>query len=174
MLNVYSAEEGRFYYQYSRLDLKQLLHEITRREKLEPENRNKEFELDIDDAVPKIDADPYKLKLALGSIIDNAFRYTPSGGLIKVGVETEAKEILIKIKDTGIGIPDELQLKVFSKFFRADNAISLQPEGNGLDLFVAKRIIEGHGGKIWFKSKVKQGTTFYISLPLKPTHTAKE
>ena len=70
------------------------------------------------------------------------------------------------VSDTGIGIPDAEQARVFEKFFRANNAISLVPDGTGLGLFYAKQLVEAQGGQIWFRSKEGQGTSVYFSLPL--------
>ena len=74
---------------------------------------------------------------------------------------------LVSVKDTGIGIPEDEQSKIFEKFFRARNAVKYQAEGIGLGLYITKNIIERHGGKIWFESIEDRGTTFYFTLPLK-------
>ena len=74
--------------------------------------------------------------------------------------------LLIKVKDTGIGIPKEQQDKIFEKLFRADNVKETDTEGTGLGLYVVKSIIENCGGKVWFESKENKGTTFYALMPL--------
>jgi len=74
---------------------------------------------------------------------------------------------LISVKDSGIGIAKKDQPRLFAKFFRADNALRIQTEGSGMGLFVSKTIIEKHNGKIWFESKEGEGTTFYITIPIK-------
>jgi len=66
-----------------------------------------------------------------------------------------------------VGIPKEQQKKIFTKFFRGDNAIRMQPEGSGMGLFLTKNIIERHGGKIWFESEEGKGSTFHFTLPIK-------
>ena len=73
--------------------------------------------------------------------------------------------ILIWVKDTGVGIPKDKQKEVFKKFVRFSNAKKISPDGTGIGLFLAKKIIEAHNGKIWFNSKEGDGTIFYISLP---------
>ena len=99
-------------------------------------------------------------------IIKNAIVYTPNKGAITINLETEKdkKSILMSVKDNGIGIPRLQQEHIFEKFFRADNAIPFFTDGAGLGLFVAKSIIEEHGGQIWFKSQETQCSTFYVSL----------
>ena len=117
-----------------------------------------------------MELDPYKMKLALSSIINNAITYTPKRGRVDIMSEFTDKDTLkISIHDSGIGIPKDEQNKVFTKFFRAGNALRVDTEGNGLDLFVTKNIIEKHQGKIWFESSEGVGTTFYIEIPVKRT-----
>ena len=74
---------------------------------------------------------------------------------------------MFSVKDSGIGIPKAHQKRIFEKLFRADNASSYQPDGNGLGLYAAKAIIENLGGRIWFESVEGEGTTFYVTLPLR-------
>ncbi len=80
----------------------------------------------------------------------------------------KANMIELSVRDTGIGIPDEEQPKIFGKFFRADNAKKQDVVGSGLGLYTTKRIVELHHGKIWFTSKHGDGTTFFITLPSAP------
>jgi signal transduction histidine kinase len=72
----------------------------------------------------------------------------------------------ITISDTGIGIPESEQQKIFQRFFRASNAVKLVPDGNGLGLAIAKDTVDNHGGQMWFESKDNGGTTFHISIPV--------
>ncbi len=75
------------------------------------------------------------------------------------------KEITFSIKDSGIGIPKEQGQRIFTKFFRAENAIRAETVGSGLGLFIDKNIVEAHKGKIWFESELDKGSTFYFSIP---------
>ncbi|MFH1894522.1 MAG: ATP-binding protein [Patescibacteria group bacterium] len=117
--------------------------------------------------MPKIMLDVEKIKLALQNLIGNAIRYTPSGGKVTISLKHDKKEVEILIKDTGIGIPQASQQKIFTKFFRGQNAIRMETEGSGLGLFITKNIIEAHGGKIWFESEEGKGSIFYITIPVK-------
>jgi signal transduction histidine kinase len=74
--------------------------------------------------------------------------------------------VLVSVEDQGIGIPEDEQDKIFSKFYRADNATDTETEGTGVGLFITKQIAEAHKGKIWFESKQGEGTTFYVQLPI--------
>lgn len=101
------------------------------------------------------------------NIIGDALKYTQEGGKISVSLTKQDQSVIISISDTGIGIPDEEQWRIFEKFFRAKNAQEYDLDGTGLGLYVSKKIVESFGGEIWFKSKEGQGTTFLISLPVR-------
>ena len=118
-------------------------------------------------AMPQIDADPMLLRVVFQNILSNAVHYTPQGGTITAAIRRKDDETaLIEVTDNGIGIPEDQQVKMFQKFFRADNAREMEPDGNGLGLYVAKAIIDYAGGNIRFSSKEDKGSTFFIELPL--------
>jgi len=169
LLNISRIEEGRFLYKIQKYDIVKLLErtiaslkEVALRKKLDfkffkPEKRIPDAEVDIE-----------KISLVFQNMIENAIHYTSPGGKVYVNIEYSPaeKKILFFVKDSGIGISKNQRARVFSKFFRGSNAIKLETEGTGLGLFIAKNIIEAHGGKIWFKSQENKGTTFYFSLPI--------
>ena len=115
--------------------------------------------------LPYINADPEKMRAVLQNLIENAMKYTNDGGSITVEARLKDGFIQVSVKDTGIGIPERQQSSIFNKFFRADNAVKLQTDGSGLGLYIAKIIIEKHGGKIWFESALGKGTTFFFTIP---------
>jgi signal transduction histidine kinase len=119
---------------------------------------------------PKIDveilADREKMKLALQNLVENAVNYSPAGGDVTISLDCDNMNLTFAIADKGIGIPKKQQGRIFTKFFRGDNAVRTETEGSGLGLFLTKNIIEKHGGKIWFETEEDRGSTFYFSLPL--------
>ena len=100
------------------------------------------------------------------NIITNAMRYSPEGKTIFVDIAIKDKFVQYSVKDEGIGIPEDQRGHIFEKFFRADNALKFVPEGSGLGLSLAKSLVEGWGGKIWFETEVNKGTTFFFTLPV--------
>ncbi len=108
------------------------------------------------------------LRQVINNLLTNAIRYSRSGsGLVQLKVRRTAdKQIVISVQDNGIGIPAAVKQRIFDKFYRADNAVKAAPDGTGLGLYTAKMIIERMGGKIWFRSKEKEGTTFYVKIPI--------
>lgn len=101
----------------------------------------------------------------LTNLLFNAVRYTPSGGRIVLTLKEKPDEYLVQIKDTGIGIPEGEEEKIFEEFHRADNARKVERDGTGLGLSFAKQVIEKHGGKIWANNNPEGGSTFSFTLP---------
>jgi PAS domain S-box-containing protein len=113
-------------------------------------------------------ADGERIKFVVQNFLDNASKYTPTGGKISCVITETARTIRVEVIDSGIGIKEDEQKRVFSKFFRAPEAVLLEPTGSGLGLYMAKNIIEGHGGKIGFFSRLGKGSTFYFVIPKSP------
>lgn len=168
LLNASSVEEGRFDYHFEKTDITDLLSAVINKYKEQADAKSISLKLFVKNNLSDVVLDSEKIKLSIGAIIDNALTYTPKHGNVEVSCAFSKDDtVVISIKDTGIGIPKDQHKKMFSKFFRADNALRVDTEGNGLDLFVAKNIIAKHQGKIWFESSEGVGTTFYIEIPVK-------
>jgi signal transduction histidine kinase len=102
----------------------------------------------------------------LSNLIGNAIKYSPEGGLIRVGGWAEAEHVQVFVSDEGIGIPASEQERIFDRFARVDSSLTRQMPGAGLGLFLVKAVIEAHGGRVWVDSRPGQGSTFYFTLPL--------
>ncbi|MDO5480105.1 MAG: PAS domain-containing sensor histidine kinase [Candidatus Saccharibacteria bacterium] len=109
--------------------------------------------------------DPNFMREIMDNLIDNAIKYTPSGGSIYINVLGDGDRVLINVTDTGIGISAEDLQHVFQKFYRADNSDTREIGGTGLGLYLVKQRTEAMGGRVWAESAFGQGTTFYVSLP---------
>lgn len=116
--------------------------------------------------IPKINLEPETFRQVILNLVSNAVNYTPAGGDITVTITTEANYALISVADTGIGVPKSEEPHIFEKFYRATNATTLIPDGNGLGLNFARSLVMTWSGKMWFKSEEGKGTTFYFTVPL--------
>lgn len=116
-------------------------------------------------ASPKILADRERIKIVIQNLLDNAVKYTHFKGEIKIDIMPKNGEVEFRIKDSGIGIPEDQTPKIFTRFSRAVNVLKTKTSGSGLGLSIAKDIIEKNHGKIWFQSKENKGSTFFFSLP---------
>jgi len=166
LLDVTRIEEGRYLYKPVLTDFEPVVQFAVNSYREEAGKKNIKLEFKKPKKkLPKIILDVEKMKLTIQNLLDNAVKYTPAGGRVIVSLKLGKKEIEFSIKDTGVGISKEQQERVFTKFFRGANIMRMETEGTGLGLFIAKNIIEAHGGKIWFESKEGKGTTFYFTLP---------
>jgi signal transduction histidine kinase len=109
-------------------------------------------------------ANPIRIRQMIDNLIGNAIKYTPSGGRVDVSISLQDRQIILKVEDTGPGIPPEDQPRVFEKFFRATNAPD-HVEGSGLGLAIVKSIVESHQGRVWVESILGKGSTFIVILP---------
>jgi signal transduction histidine kinase len=111
-------------------------------------------------------ADTVRLRELFLNLLDNAVRYTPEGGTISISLDREGDFALAAVADTGIGIPNQHLINIFRRFYRVDKSRSRAEGGVGLGLAIGQRIAEVHGGRIEVKSKVGEGSTFNVFLPL--------
>lgn len=131
------------------------------------EKRDIELTTSFDDEELIIEGDEMKIQQVIINIVDNAIKYTPDGGKVWVEAYKGIDSAIIKVSDTGIGIPQEDILKIFDRFFRVDKARSRETGGTGLGLSIAHKIVLMHDGNIHITSKEGKGSTFYVELPLK-------
>ena len=112
-----------------------------------------------------VEIDTDKMTQVLDNILNNAIKYSPDGGEIRVGMKTTDAQLIISISDEGLGIPKKDLSRIFDRFYRVDKARSRAQGGTGLGLAIAKEIIKQHKGFIWAKSEYGKGSTFTIVLP---------
>lgn len=108
------------------------------------------------------------LEQAVANLVDNAIRYSPDGGEIRVTIAIDEGQAVLAVQDHGIGIPFEEQGRVFETYYRHEAAKRLTGDGLGIGLFMTREIVQSHGGRIWLESTPGEGSTFYFSLPLTP------
>jgi len=142
---------------------------VVERQSVEAERKSLKVEMVFSQtSLPQVNLDPDRLIDVLTNLVSNSIKYNKNKGLVKIGARLIEDSIEIKVEDNGIGIPKKEQEKIFSRFFRAGNAVRSDTEGSGLGLFVVKSYIESWGGKIWFTSQENKGTVFTILIPLNP------
>ncbi|QSQ19010.1 PAS domain-containing protein [Pyxidicoccus parkwayensis] len=110
--------------------------------------------------------DRSRLAQVLTNLVENAFKYSPTGGTVHVTARRLGSEACVSVRDSGIGIPEDQQAHLFERFFRARNAPISGFGGLGLGLYICRDIIERHGGRIWVESEVEHGSTFHFALPV--------
>lgn len=119
------------------------------------------------ESVAIVAGDAALLRQAITNLVDNAIKYTLSGGMVAVGLSKRDEKAIVHISDNGIGIAPDDQVRLFEKFYRIKRRDTPNVSGTGLGLAIVKSIIERHDGKVWVESELNEGSTFYVSLPLK-------
>ncbi|HZB96857.1 MAG TPA: ATP-binding protein [Herpetosiphonaceae bacterium] len=125
-----------------------------------------EFQLRFPNNFPRVLADESRIQMVLSNLLTNAVKYSPEGGVVRIGGWVEDSEVLVYVSDQGIGIAPEDRERIFDRFYRADNSLSRATQGAGLGLYLAKVIIEAHGGRIYAESQPGGGTRFVFTLPV--------
>jgi signal transduction histidine kinase len=168
-------EAGRLHLEFKATQAADLVDEVVRTFKRQLEDKKQTLELTIPAKLPPMWADRIRVGQVLTNLVSNAFKYTPEGGSIQVGVEESSNHwdpdgaprvIHLWAKDSGIGMTPEDQQKIFQKFFRSDDPKAREVPGTGLGLNITKSLVEMQGGKIWFESEYRHGTTFHFTVPV--------
>ena len=130
------------------------------------------LDVDVSPDLPDVLADRSRIEQVLLNLVHNAIKFTPPGGTISVRAEVQGEMLLVKVRDTGVGISPEELPRLFERFYKTDKA--RRSDGTGLGLAIAKHIVMIHGGTIAARSTVNQGATFLFTLPIAATRTAEE
>jgi signal transduction histidine kinase len=164
LLDISRIQAGRVGMSIGPVDVPDLAETLAERSR--PRSAIHQFETAFPPDFPEIRGDREKLRQALGNLVDNAIKYSPSGGTITLGGKIERNSVVLFVRDQGIGIPQDEHARVFERFHRVDTRLSRSTQGVGLGLYICRVIVEAHGGQIWVESDgAGQGSTFYIRLP---------
>jgi len=166
-LRAQKVESGTIQYEFKPFDLRQVVEEIAGQEKSTAEHKGLSFQVTIEPGDYNIIGDQVYLSQVVANLIDNAIRYTTKGQ-IEVKLSRTKDQLLCSVTDTGVGIPTEDQAMIFLKYGHGKESRKINMESSGLGLFITKGVVLGHQGKIWYESTVGKGTTFFVSLPVKP------
>jgi signal transduction histidine kinase len=168
-------EAGRLRLDFKAIELAGVVDEVMRSTKRQLEDKKQTANLNIPPKLPKIWADPTRLTQIIVNLVSNANKYTPESGIITIGAEKTGNQwdpagaamvVHIWVKDNGIGISLEDQKKIFQKFFRSEDSKARESTGTGLGLNITRSLIEMMGGRVWFESEFRQGTTFHFTVPV--------
>ncbi len=164
LLDMAAIERGRLDIQKEAFDLPISIRSVMERVKSLADKKGISMDLAVEgDAPLLIMADPTRIEQVLINLLGNAIKFTSKGGSIRVNVAERPRDVLVGVRDSGIGIPEKYLDRVFDRFFRVPS--KGRPEGTGLGLSIAKAIVEEHGGRIWVEAKEGGGSQFYFTLP---------
>lgn len=166
LLNVSRIESGRLTVEPKPSNLREVAAAVIAELKNQTENKRQSLVIKSDADLPDISIDPKLIREVYKNLLTNAIKYTPANGSISVDIRKTGNSIVSEVRDSGYGIPEKDKARVFNKFYRGENILSVEKDGNGLGLYLVKQIVDVSGGKIWYESEVNKGTTFWFSLPL--------
>lgn len=168
-------EAGRLRLDFKAVDVPDVVENVIRSTRRQIEEKKQTIQVDVPENLPKVWADRTRMEQILVNLVSNAHKYTPEGGNILVVAQKTsnhwdpngaAEVVHIYVQDNGIGMTPEDQRKIFQKFFRSDDDQARKSPGTGLGLNITKNLVEMQGGKIWFESEFRKGTTFHFTVPI--------
>ncbi len=167
MLAADRVQSGKVRYEFRSISIINLIDNILF--ELNPAAQKKNISIEYKDRldnIPNVLVDPDTIRAVMQNLLENAIKYTMDGGKVSIGLVKQEEKLQVSVTDNGIGIPENQKKNIFSKFFRATNAVKLETDGSGLGLNIAQTIIEKNGGEMWFESQENKGTTFFFTIPI--------
>jgi signal transduction histidine kinase len=168
-------EAGRLRLDYKAANVSEIMDDVIKSTSGQIKDKKQTIELKVSGDLPKVWADPTRVGQVLVNLVSNSYKYTPEGGHITIGAELSDNQwdpggagqvVHIWVEDNGIGITPEDQQKIFQKFFRSDDSKAREAPGTGLGLNITRSLVEMQGGRIWFESEFRKGTTFHFTVPV--------
>ncbi len=168
-------EAGRLHLDYRAVDVAEAVETVIRSTRRQIEDKKQTIEISIHEDLPKIWADRTRVEQVLVNLVSNSHKYTQEGGTVSIVAERSpnqwdehgpAEVIHIYVRDNGYGMTPEDQKKIFQKFFRSEDDQARKSPGTGLGLNITKSLVEMQGGRIWFESEFRNGTTFHFTVPI--------
>ena len=166
LLDVSRIEAGAVKLNWETLDVNVLIKEVVDDLRTQFESKKQAIALDLGSKNSIVSGDIERLTQVFTNLLSNANKYTPIGGNVTINTRQKGNRIRVDVKDTGIGLSEEDQKKLFTKFFRSQDSEAQNISGAGLGLWISKSLVEMHGGDISFTSILDEGSTFTICLPL--------
>jgi len=164
LLELSRAQAERLVLHAEAIDVKKVIQEAV--EGVKRQSSAHQFVVNIPQKLPPVYADPLRLERIVYNLLENAVKYSPQGGEVKVSVKPNKGHLVIGVSDRGVGISPADQAKLFAPFQRLEESRPGGTRGVGLGLLVCQRLVEAHGGQIWVESKPGHGSTFFFTLPL--------
>jgi signal transduction histidine kinase len=167
LLYISRAQAGKLTYSFSMVPITSIIDSSIQDLALQAEKKDITFEKNLGEDLPLIRGDRDKLVDVIVNLLDNAIKFTPTGGKVEVGALVDNDKIHVYVSDSGIGIPTDKIPNLFGRFYQVDSSIKRRYGGTGLGLYICKMIVEDHKGKIWVESEEGKGSIFHVLLPLK-------
>jgi signal transduction histidine kinase len=166
LLNVSKIEDRRFGYEFKDDDIIGIVSKSVEAARVLTQDKPLQISFKAPSFIKPFPFDAAKIAIVMQNLLENAIDYTPEGGSVEVTITTENGRAKVTVKDTGMGIKKEDQGRIFTKFFRSEQAIRTKTDKSGLGLFIVKNIISQHRGDVSIDSEERRGTTISFTLPM--------
>ena len=164
MLDLDRMESGRMTIHPERMDLNAVIDDVA--DRVRPNAPNHTLTLDLQPDLPQIQADRDRMTQVASNLLNNAVKYSPTGGRITVTTRADGDELRFDVRDEGLGIPPDALETIFERYSRVDSQATKDIQGTGLGLPIVRQIVHLHGGKVWAESELGRGSVFHVVLPL--------
>lgn len=165
LLYVARLDAGRITLHAKKTDLTRLMRDVARDQSEAIAARGQQLTFRLPKRALSADVDPHYMRMVLENLLSNAVKYTPENGAIVLEIKRAPGELVLTVRDNGVGIEPEVQALIFEKFTRAENELSTDVNGSGVGLYLTKQIVELHGGTIEVKSQPGEGSSFIVRIP---------
>ena len=166
LLKLSRIEAGKLDLEFRPVSVYQLVQSCVETVRFKADRKELVLDVRMPEGLPNVQGDSNGLHEVLQNLLDNAVQYTPASGRLEVSASDEGDQVTVTVADTGIGIPQAEQERIFERFYRVDAARSREAGGTGLGLSIARHIMEAHGGRLWVESEVGVGSRFHFSMPV--------
>jgi len=172
LLELSRIESGQVPFRLATVAVAEVVLPAVERLQAQAERAGLQLTVDLPADLPSILADAERIQQVVTNLLHNAIKFTPSGGEVTISAKASKDEVVISVRDTGVGIPADALGRIFERFYKVDRARAR--EGTGLGLAIAKHIVQGHAGRIWAESVEGRGSTFHSALPrVKPENVER-
>jgi len=165
LLYVARLDAGRITLHKKRVDLTKMMRDVASEQQEAMTNRHQKLSFVMPKNAVYADADPHYIRMVLENLLSNAIKYTPEKGMLSLELKRAPGEVLLVVRDNGVGISAEVQATIFEKFTRVENELSNDVNGSGVGLYLTKQIVELHGGTIEVQSEADKGSAFIVRIP---------
>jgi signal transduction histidine kinase len=166
LLDFTQLEAGNLGLRFEPMSMETVVQAVAEKWAEQFDEKGIQLSVHIDGPIPQMLGDEGRLRRALDNLVENAYDYTLEGGQAAVKLRAANETVTVAVSDTGVGITPEDQAHLFSRFYRVGLERTVDVRGVGVNLYVTKAIVEGHGGEIWVESEPGEGSTFTFKLPL--------
>lgn len=165
MLTIQGLDAGTTFLRLTTVDIASIIRKLSDDFRPMADLEHHVMEVKLPPQLPGVKGDAEKIGLVLSNLLSNAIKFTPEGGHIEISAQDQGDEILVSVRDNGVGIPIEDQKRIFEKFYQVRAEHIAGHGGIGIGLTIVKHLVELHGGRVWFESEVGKGSTFFFTLP---------